>query len=104
MKMCAAAVFNGKIAHIIQIRADQPVLGQPKTVAGIGLREIARRGVGKMHVPGITDEIQRGQPVALRIGRRLTARGSADGGQDRLKRPRHGVVAERYSPSCTYGL
>ena len=81
----AAAIFNGEVPHVVQIRANKPVLGEAEAVAGVGLGEVARCGVGKMHLPGITDVIQGSQTVALRIGRRLPPLRRSDGGHYRLK-------------------
>ena len=104
MEVRAAAVLNGKIPHIVQIGADKPVFGQPEAVAGVGLGEIARRGVGEMHVAGIADVIQRRQPVALRIGRRLPPGRRADGGQHGFKRSEAGRGVRAVFPKLDIGV
>ena len=102
--MRAAAVFNGKIARIVQVRTNKPVLGQPKTVAGIGLGEVARRGVGKMHVARMADIVQGGRAVPLRIGRGLPPHGAADGRQHRLKGAKHRGICRAVLPQLHIGV
>ena len=85
MEVRPAAVFEREKARIVKVGAHEPVFGKAQAVAGVGLREVAGCGVGKVHQPGITDIVQRGHAVALRIGRRLTARSRAYGRQHRLK-------------------
>ena len=93
MKMRPAAVFEREKARIVKVGAHEPVFGKAQAVAGVGLREVAGCGVGKMHQPGIADVIQRGHAVALRIGRGLTPRSRAYGRQHRFKGSKTGCGA-----------
>ena len=104
MEVSAAAILNGEIAHIVQVRTDEPVLGQAEAVAGIGLGEVARRGVRKVHVAGIPNEIQGRQPVALRVGRGLSPGGRADGRQHRLEGAETGRGGRTVFPELHIGI
>ena len=85
MEVGATAVLDGEVTGIVQVGTDQAVFGQAEAVAGVGLGEVTRRGIRKVHVAAVADEVQQGAAVALRIGRRLAAQLAGDGRQHRIE-------------------
>ena len=92
MEMGAAAILDGEVAGVVEIRANEPVLGKTHAVARVGLGDVARRRVGEMHPVGVADVVEERFPVAVRIRILLPALFIADDGQVRPE----GAEARRF--------
>lgn len=92
MEMGAAAILDGEVAGVVEIRANEPVLARTHAVARVGLGDVARRRVGEMHPVGVADVVEERFPVAVRIRILLPALFIADDGQVRPE----GAEARRF--------
>ena len=100
MKVCPAAVLNGKEPCAVQIGADQAVLSKTHAVAVVGLGHVARGRIRKVDAARVADEGEEVFSVSLRIGRGAASRCFRELGREGLKVRQFGrglraVFAER---------